>query len=400
MTTVDNTSLLVRIWPIIQAPEPCLCTDADPSACAQSHIAAVRDQAMALQRNINGASLTAAAALNVAITDAHNKIRSLDHRNVSVCWRVAYSDACIVRTASDLVRPSAELSEQAWLDAVRRLDMAIIIAGAPGEGRLDLIYDLIEGIQQLYLPITCNPFANDLPLSLSSKDLPPLPPHGQPIPRLAAPPSLHTFMNTVHTSPFILSGFLNDWPALNEHSWTNRAYLYKLAGRVVNTVLGDFLKSLTDDHGQIKARYLAQHNLFTQFPSLRDDINVPDYVYSDIPGARNTLALNVWLGPAGAGSPAHTDEFANCYCVVFGRRSIWLAPPSVSHFLQPTGNTATIKVFSSTENPSSYSKEFIQNVVPVALAATLEPGDMLYLPRGWWHAIRMEDPSSAVSMWF
>ena len=63
--------------------------------------------------------------------------------------------------------------------------------------------------------------------------------------------------------------------------------------------------------------YLAQHSLFRQFPALKEDILVPDYVYCDLgppenyrqyapPANEERLVLNAWLGPAGTVSPAHT----------------------------------------------------------------------------------------------
>lgn len=69
--------------------------------------------------------------------------------------------------------------------------------------------------------------------------------------------------------------------------------------------------------GDASVLYLAQHNLLSQFPSLRDDIVVPDYVYScppappdypdyRPPGNDDQLVVNAWLGPKGTISPAHT----------------------------------------------------------------------------------------------
>ena len=63
--------------------------------------------------------------------------------------------------------------------------------------------------------------------------------------------------------------------------------------------------------------YLAQHSLFNQFPALKEDVVVPDYVYADLPPPEDfpqyvppandeRLVLNAWLGPAGTVSPAHT----------------------------------------------------------------------------------------------
>jgi hypothetical protein len=63
--------------------------------------------------------------------------------------------------------------------------------------------------------------------------------------------------------------------------------------------------------------YLAQHNLFMQFPRLHADIEIPDYVFvPDLlpsrlpgyaaPGNPEKLVINAWLGPGGTISPPHT----------------------------------------------------------------------------------------------
>jgi hypothetical protein len=77
----------------------------------------------------------------------------------------------------------------------------------------------------------------------------------------------------------------------------------------------EFLDSLTSDAGPLL--YLAQHSLFLQFPHLREDIEIPDYVYFcpnppkhfphyRPPGNDEQLVLNAWFGPKGTISPAHT----------------------------------------------------------------------------------------------
>jgi lysine-specific demethylase 8 len=46
--------------------------------------------------------------------------------------------------------------------------------------------------------------------------------------------------------------------------------------------------------------------------------------------------------------------------------------------------------------------QFFENVWPVSMEAVLEPGDMLVMPPGWWHAMRAEgdEPCWNVSMWY
>ena len=61
-------------------------------------------------------------------------------------------------------------------------------------------------------------------------------------------------------------------------------------------------------------------------------------------------------------------------------------------------NTSQVDVFADVD--TQRFPEFLPRVVPHALSATLCPGDLLYLPPGWWHAMRSEKTSFSVSMWF
>ncbi|KAG5646695.1 hypothetical protein DXG03_002685 [Asterophora parasitica] len=120
----------------------------------------------------------------------------------------------------------------------------------------------------------------------------------------------------------------------------------------------------------------------------RTDIIVPDYVYASMqppdftaykpPGNNERLLINMWLGPKGTISPAHTDPYYNIF------------EPSMT-------NTSRVDVFSA---KSEEFRDFWTHVVPKATSAVLKPGDLLYIPPGWWHAMRSEETSFSVSMWF
>jgi lysine-specific demethylase 8 len=65
-------------------------------------------------------------------------------------------------------------------------------------------------------------------------------------------------------------------------------------------------------------------------------------------------------------------------------------------------NTSQVDVFASAtaEQGRQIHPLFWEKVVPNAFSAVLEPGDLLFFPPGWWHAMRSEEKSFSVSMWF
>ena len=241
-------------------------------------------------------------------------------------WRILYADSCILASII-LSKAPAHIS-------ISRLDQAIIIAGGGDEGRLSLILSLINKISRYLPPPT---YRRKLLYNGDRLLLRPLQSACNQVPCMNTIPSFLSFQNVHSNSPFVLRGYAHDWPALNHNSWNSIDYLLSVSGssRLVPVEVGHdyrdehwnqvlmnwerFLYALDDTTGISKASeeglYLAQHNLFRQFPLLRDDIAVPDYVYCSLapesfasykaPEDAGGAILNVWLGPKGATSPAH-----------------------------------------------------------------------------------------------
>ncbi len=259
----------------------------------------------------------------------------------ATCWRRMYTDTCIFRTLTDLLNPNVLPSEGIVKAGVARLDRAIIISGPCGEGRLDLILELIGKIQVEHLSAVPLP---KFPSFGNRESKAVILPNVKPIPCLAEPPSFSAFIARYSNEPFVLRGFGHDWPALQEHPWKSWEYLHSVAGpgRLVPVEIGgdyreddwsqkmmnfdDFLVALshTDSQPENPILYLAQHSLLSQFPALREDILVPDYVYSEPPphddypeyqppGNQEQLVLTGWLGPRGTNSPAHTVSAVHCH---------------------------------------------------------------------------------------
>ncbi|GJE98104.1 hypothetical protein PsYK624_143260 [Phanerochaete sordida] len=408
--------------------------------CGEEHLRALRG---ALHDRDGDALDALVATAHACMAEAHRAAQP------TLPWRRLYTDACILRSLVDVLedRPEADI-----VDAVARLDKAVIVAGPAGEGRLELILEFVARLQAALPPALADPSPSH---TFASTPFSP-PPHPAtsptPIPRLRTPPSLASFLATHAHAPFILPRFARDWPALATHSWASPAYLRAAAGpaRVVPVEVGRdyraddwapafagwdaFLDGLAaasaGAHGDVL--YLAQHDLLKQFPALRDDVVVPDYAYAAPrapaeypdyrpPANEEQLVVNVWFGPAGTVSPAHTDPFFNLYTQVVGHKTVWLAPPHASphmHAYSPSSsspsdaqqhnpaanttapllsNTSALDVFAS---PAALPAEFVARVVPHAVGATLAPGDVLFFPPGWWHAMRAEQTSFSVSMWF
>jgi hypothetical protein len=269
-----------------------------------------------------------AANFDTFIRDCHSKLAVAD----SVYqFRRLYTDACILKSVYDISSPILDSSVAP--QAIEYLDKAIIVAGAAGPGRHDLILDLIQCIQSEHMSRLRPPPLADVLSSSTAPSMPaPVLAARQPIPRFDAPPSLVSFQRSTASRPFIVPGHASGWPALNEHPWDSIHYLRAVSGpgRVVPVEVGsdyrtdnwsqkimgwdDFVTSLSRPSNEVL--YLAQHSLFLQFPNMREDIVVPDYVYScpnssdsfpdyKPPTNDEQLVLNVWLGPRGTISPAH-----------------------------------------------------------------------------------------------
>jgi hypothetical protein len=205
--------------------------------------------------------------------------------------------------------------------------------------------------------------------------------------------------------------------------------------------------------------YLAQHQLFTQLPNLRNDIMVPDYCYtappphpssssssssSDQPEELEEPLLNAWFGPPRTISPHHHDPYHNILAQVVGRKYVRLYSPLETPRLAARGkengvemgNTSSLDVgvlegwdipptpaFPSPSPSASSSDSTIRGSgggegeeeeedpagADIDVAAfkdipfvdcILEPGDALYIPIGWWHYVRGLSVSFSVSFWW
>ncbi|MET0857859.1 MAG: cupin-like domain-containing protein [Telluria sp.] len=105
-----------------------------------------------------------------------------------------------------------------------------------------------------------------------------------------------------------------------------------------------------------------------------------------------------WIGPAGTVTPLHCDYDDNIFAQIWGTKRIFLAPPHHDEFLYPSEANAVL--FGSPFDPEA--PDF--DKFPLARQATtieciVGPGDMLYVPAGWYHQVRALTFSLSANRW-
>ncbi|KAI0541512.1 hypothetical protein GGR58DRAFT_456314 [Xylaria digitata] len=315
-----------------------------------------------------------------------------------------------------------------------------------------------------------------------------------------------TYMDRSHDpklgpEPLVLHNALGEWPALGTHPWNRPSYLLSqtFGGRRLVPVemgrsyvdegwgqklitFGEFLREYIDPTSLASTEchttpskkgnddekrygnqsnpenskdtsasnpiaYLAQHQLFTQLPSLRNDVLIPDYCYTS-PPAHPTDAridqpeldeplLNAWFGPPGTISPLHNDPYHNILTQIVGRKYVRLYSPLETTRLAARGKENGVEMGNTSmldigvlegwdEAPATGSSEHddeegesegrVDNEDPSKgtmnekdigafkaipfVDCILEPGDALYIPIGWWHYVRGLSVSFSVSFWW
>ena len=229
-----------------------------------------------------------------------------------------------------------------------------------------------------------------------------------------------------------------------------------IAPSVRATLDGVNVESAETQFGVGDVRYLAQAALFDQVPRLRDDICEPDLITAlmsaDADAASSEVRALAWLGPAGTFTPLHFDAPRNFLSQVFGVKRVRLHAPGAAPVLaslpSPLSNTsrlppvaleADIPVSSealegawarlaswrtareqgrrgvvrdaasakgsdddSDAPDDTWPARFPEYASGAAATyeAVLRPGDVLYIPPGWWHSVRALTAACSVSFWF
>jgi hypothetical protein len=135
--------------------------------------------------------------------------------------------------------------------------------------------------------------------------------------------------------------------------------------------------------------YLIAHDRLlerTAFQRLFDDIPMTDYIYDKKSRLGRTF---LWIGPQGGHTPLHRD-LANVYLIqIKGRKLVKMLPPFFTHKLKADSGYFSKTLASELFNIESAKENFIQEII--------HPGEMLFIPVGWWHDIIALDPVISIT---
>ena len=206
--------------------------------------------------------------------------------------------------------------------------------------------------------------------------------------------------------PVVMTGAMDDWPAMTK--WTADELKRRFGDRVVsvqanrnsdanyelNSVklrsemsFGEFV-DITETAGETNNYYITANNSGKNKDALKelwDDIILfPEYLRGDDPANRGFF----WFGPKGTVTPLHHDLTNNFMAQVRGRKLVRLIAPYDLPYMYNNRHC-----FSQVDLDNVDRAKFPQFENVTVIDVTIGPGDLLFLPVGWWHYVRGLDIS-------
>lgn len=202
--------------------------------------------------------------------------------------------------------------------------------------------------------------------------------------------------------PVVIAGAFEHWRA--RHRWTAaqicqhyghcwvRTNGRSTNGRRFRMQLFDYLAYAETSNAE-KYLYVFDKKIFDVEPDLLADFEVPEYFNEDLfalmddddrPDYRWLL-----IGPHGSGSPLHTDPHGTSAwnAVLQGCKRVTFYPP---HVIPPGVDEELIHSdYYASDDVLEWYREVFPRLTPEEQPSEVlvMPGDLLFIPSGWWHQV-------------
>ncbi|CAL1700608.1 unnamed protein product [Somion occarium] len=190
--------------------------------------------------------------------------------------------------------------------------------------------------------------------------------------------------------------------------------------------MAEFLSKLSPENNPSgEVHYLQSQNgnlrassaQISEFESLLEDVPPHLHWCTD---ALDTLpdAVNLWIGDSRSVTSIHSDPYENIYSVIRGSKTFTLLPPTEgwcmnertyphATYERSAESSSLVMVPSPPSTPPIRWSSVIDPNAPHALPLEAHPihitvnaGESLYLPAGWWHYVQQSGVTIAVNYWY
>jgi lysine-specific demethylase 8 len=210
--------------------------------------------------------------------------------------------------------------------------------------------------------------------------------------------------------PVIITNSIR-WPALNKwtHEWFRDTYgevVVELSCNPTHTHkpvkmrLGEYMQRVIDNYRMEGGLYLDQFPL-SRIPALSKDFSVPPYC-----SRKRQIMPHLWVGPGTTVLSFHKDnhgplnEVDNIFVQIRGRKRVILASPQNDPLMYPR-SADTGAYWHSQVNPEAPDfQKFPLFETATLLEGIVGPGDVIYIPRNYWHYVRALERSISMSFWW
>jgi hypothetical protein len=234
----------------------------------------------------------------------------------------------------------------------------------------------------------------------------------RPLPRIERPDRAALDRLFAGSTPALLSGSIAAWPALRR--WTPdqltaafgdleikalidlpaRGVLYPRdqATYLRRMTLAEFMARMVETPST-RPCYLAYARLAAVLEQRREDFD-----FAGLTGAgTDATDTRLWIGSAGTRSLLHSDLKQNLFAQIWGRKAAVLVPFADSRAVYPCSDN----IVNSAVDPDELDLERFPRLRNATVyRAIVEPGDVLYIPRGCWHHLRSLDSSISLNHWW